>query len=472
MKKEIKEEIQEETKTRSASGGKPKNSGAKIDMASGSIPRLLAKLAIPAVIAQIVNLLYNIVDRIYIGHIPGVGASALTGVGLFTPILMLINAFAMMAGSGGAPRAAISMGSKDNDTAEKIMGTSFSLLLVFTAILTCVFYILAPRLLLLFGASDITLPYAVDYSRIYILGSVFVLIVMGMNLFITTQGFSKISMMTTVIGAVINIILDPIFIFVFGMGVKGAALATVLSQAVGAIWILCFLTGPKTILRLRKKNLRLEKRYVVPCLALGVSTFVMLSTESLLSISFTSSLSRYGGDLAVGAMTIITSVSQLVQPIISYNFGARNNNRVKKAFFTQFGVCITFTTICWIILLLAPQIFAGLFTSDPNLTAYTVWSLRIYMIGIFSLGFQLACQQSFLALGQAKICLLLACLRKLILLIPLIFILPQFFENKVFAVLAAEPISDILAAAITTITFMTHFNKILRTGPAAQRNTK
>ena len=483
MKKEIKEEIQEETKTRSASGGKPKNSGAKIDMASGSIPRLLAKLAIPAVIAQIVNLLYNIVDRIYIGHIPGVGASALTGVGLFTPILMLINAFAMMAGSGGAPRAAISKGSKDNDTAEKIMGTSFSLLLVFTAILTCVFYVLAPRLLLLFGASDITLPYAVDYSRIYILGSVFVLIVMGMNLFITTQGFSKISMMTTVIGAVINIILDPIFIFVFGMGVKGAALATVLSQAVGAIWILRFLTGPKTILRLRKKNLRLEKRYVVPCLALGVSTFVMLSTESLLSISFTSSLSRYGGDLAVGAMTIITSVSQLVsmplqgicqggQPIISYNFGARNNNRVKKAFFTQFGVCITFTTICWIILLLAPQIFAGLFTSDQNLTAYTVWSLRIYMIGIFSLGFQLACQQSFLALGQAKICLLLACLRKLILLIPLIFILPQFFENKVFAVLAAEPISDILAAAITTITFMTHFNKILRTGPAAQRNTK
>lgn len=452
------------------------NQGKKQDMGSGSIPKLLAQLAIPAVVAQIVNMLYNIVDRIYIGHIPEIGASALTGVGLFTPILMLINAFAMLAGAGGAPRAAIAMGEKKNEKAEKILGNCFSLLMVFAVILTVVFYAAAPTLLRLFGASDVTLPYAVEYSRIYILGSIFVLIVMGMNTFITTQGFAKISMMTTVIGAVINIILDPIFIFVFGMGVKGAALATVLSQAVGACWILRFLTGKKTILHLKKENFRLEKNIILPCLALGISTFVMLSTESLLSISFTSSLSRYGGDLAVGAMTILTSVSQLIlmplqgicqggQPIISFNFGARKNDRVKEAFFTQFKVCILFAAVCWAAVMLIPQMFAGIFTSDTNLTEYTVWALRIYMAGIFSVGFQICCQQSFMALGQAKISLLMACLRKLILLIPLIFILPLFFENKVFAVFLAEPVSDILAAAVTTTAFLTKFNKILKEGP-------
>lgn len=453
-----------------------KNEAKTQDMGSGSIPRLLAQLAIPAVVAQVVNLLYNIVDRIYIGHIPEIGASALTGVGLFTPILMLINAFAMLAGAGGAPRAAIAMGEKNNQKAEKILGNCFSLLLFFAVVLTAVFYILAPDLLRLFGASDVTLPYAVDYARIYILGSIFVLIVMGMNTFITTQGFSKISMMTTVIGAVINIILDPIFIFVFDMGVKGAALATVLSQAVGAVWILRFLTGKKTILHLRKDNLKLEKEIIVPCLALGISSFVMLSTESLLSVSFTSSLSRYGGDIAVGAMTIITSVSQLVlmplqgicqggQPIISYNFGAQNHERVKKAFATQFKVCITFSVVCWGIIMLIPQVFAGLFASDAALVEYTAWALRIYMAGIFSLGAQICCQQSFMALGQAKISLLLACLRKIVLLIPLIFILPVFFENKVFAVFLAEPVSDIIAAAVTTTAFVSQFNKILKKGP-------
>ncbi len=447
----------------------------KQDMGSGSIPRLLAQLAIPAVIAQIVNLLYNIVDRIYIGHIPEIGASALTGVGLFTPILMLINAFAMLAGAGGAPRAAISMGQKDPKTAEKIMGNCFSLILVFAVGLTAVFYLSAPTLLRWFGASAITLPYAVEYARIYILGSVFVLIVMGMNPFITTQGFAKISMMTTVIGAVINIILDPIFIFVFGMGVKGAALATVLSQAVGAIWILRFLTGKRTLLHLRSSYLKLEGAIILPCLALGISTFVMLSTESLLSISFTSSLSHYGGDLAVGAMTIITSVSQLVfmplqgicqggQPIISYNFGARKNDRVKKAFFTQLKACAFYSIFCWIALLCLPQIFAGIFTSDSALADYTTWALRIYMAGIFVLGFQISCQQSFMALGQAKISLLLACLRKIILLIPLIFLLPLFLENKVFAVFLAEPISDIIAAAVTTSVFLKRFPKILQEG--------
>ena len=442
-------------------------------MATGSIPKLFAGLAIPAVVAQIINLLYNIVDRIYIGHIPEVGASALTGVGLFVPILMLINAFAMMAGSGGAPLASIAMGQKDINRAEKIIANCFSLLLIFAVALTAIFYILAPSLLRLFGASEVTLPYAVDYAKIYILGSIFVLIVMGMNPFITTQGFAKISMLTTIIGAVINIILDPIFIFVFGMGVKGAALATIISQAVGAIWILRFLTGKQTILRLKKENMKLEAAIFKPCLALGVSTFVMLSTESLLSISFTSSLARYGGDIAVGAMTIITSVCQLAtmplqgfcqggQPIISFNYGAGNKDRVKKTFALEFCICLGYATLFWALSLLIPHVFAGIFTTDTALVEYASWALRIYMAGIFAFGCQISCQQSFMALGQAKISLFLACLRKIILLIPLIFILPVFFENKVFAVFLAEPISDIMAATVTGIVFFTQLNKILK----------
>ncbi len=443
------------------------------DMGSGSIPKLLAQLAIPAVVAQVVNLLYNIVDRIYIGHMAEIGAVALTGVGLFTPILMLINAFAMLAGSGGAPRAAISMGQKDNRTAEKILGSCFSLLLILAAVLTLLFYGLAPTLLRLFGASDVTLPYAVDYARIYILGTVFVMIVLGMNTFISTQGFAKISMMTTVIGAVINILLDPIFIFVLHLGVRGAALATVLSQAVGAIWILRFLSGDQTILRLRKENLKIESKIILPCVGLGVSSFVMLSTESLLSICFTSSLSRYGGDLAVGAMTILTSVSQLAtlplqgicqggQPLISYNFGARKTQRVKQAFYCQLIACVGYTVLFWGLVMLAPQVFAGMFTDDAALTEYTGWALRIYMAAIFALGAQICCQQSFMALGQAKISLLLACLRKIVLLIPLILLLPHFFADQVFAVFLAEPVSDTLAAAVTTACFLGKFDTILK----------
>jgi len=442
-------------------------------METGSIPKLLAQLAIPAVVAQVINLLYNIVDRIYIGHIPGIGAAALTGVGLFAPILMLLNAFAMLVGSGGAPRAAIAMGKKDHDTAEKIVGNCFTLLTGLAVILTILFYISAPTLLKLFGASSTTMSYATAYARIYILGSFFVLIVLGMNPFITTQGFAKISMMTTVIGAVINIILDPVFIFVLGMGVRGAALATVLSQAVGAIWILRFLTGKKTILRLTKENMRLEVRVFGPCLALGISTFVMLSTESLLSISFTNSLSRYGGDVAVGAMTIITSINLLVampvqgicqggQPIISYNYGADKPERVKKAFFTQFCACVAYTFTFWAVIMLFPQIFASIFTANKELVEYSSWALRIYMAGIFSTGFQISCQQSFMALGQAKVSLLLACLRKIILLIPLIFILPHFFDNKVFAVFLAEPVSDTISITASIITFRIVFKKAMQ----------
>ena len=451
------------------------NSNTTIDLGSGNVGKLLLKLAVPAVIAQIINLLYNIVDRIYIGHIPGVGTSALTGVGLCMPILMLVNAFATLAGAGGAPRAAIAMGQGRKEDAEQILGNCFSTLLIIAVILTVGLSIYAEPLLWLFGASENTIPYALDYMKIYLLGSIFVLIVLGMNTFITTQGFAKFAMLTTVIGAVINIILDPIFIFIFGLGVKGAALATILSQCVGCIWVIKFLTGKKTILKLQIKNLRLKGAVILPCLALGISSFIMLSTESLLSISFNSSLSKYGGDLAVGAMTIITSVSQLItlplsgicqgaQPILSFNFGAGNKDRVISTFKYTCIICASYTTLGWLLTLLLPNLFASIFSSDAALIEYTSWCMRVYMAGIFAFGFQICCQQTFVALGQAKTSLLLACLRKLVLLIPLIFILPLFIENKVFAVFLAEPISDILAASVTTLMFFTQIKGILERG--------
>ena len=450
-------------------------SSNKIDLGSGNVRSLLLKLAIPAVVAQVINLLYNIVDRIYIGHIPVVGTSALTGVGLCLPLLMLINAFASMAGAGGAPRAAISMGQGKKDEAEKILGNCFSALLIFAVFLTVIFGIFAKSLLTLFGASENTLPYALDYFLIYNVGNIFVLIVMGMNPFLTTQGFAKFSMLTTVIGAVLNIILDPIFIFGLGTGVKGAALATILSQCVSAVWVLKFLTGKKTILKLQLKNLKLIPKVLFPCLALGMSSFIMLSTESLLSISFNSSLAKYGGDLAVGAMTVISSVSQLVmmpingvcqgaQPLVSFNFGAEKKERVMETFKYELIICAGYTTLFWLLTMLAPHMFAGIFSSDAALIEKAAWCMRIYMAGIFALGFQISCQQTFVALGQAKTSLLLACLRKLVLLIPLIFILPLFFDNKVFAVFLAEPISDIAAAMVTTSCFFMKIRSILENG--------
>ena len=446
----------------------------KQDMGSGSIKKLMVKMAVPALVGQVVNLLYNVVDRIYIGHIPEVGGTALTGVGLFTPILMLLTAFAMLCGSGGAPRAAIAMGKGEKEHAEKILGNCFTMLMILAVVLTAVFYFAAPALLGFFGGSEATLPYAISYSRIYILGSVFVLTVMGLNVFITTQGFAAFSMLTTVIGAGINIVLDPILIFGLDMGVKGAALATVISQAVSAVWILCFLTGKKTILKLKVSNMPLVPKVFGPCLGLGVSSFVMISTESILSISFTTSLARFGGDVAVGAMTVLTSINQLItmplsgicqggQPLISYNYGAGKLDRVKEAFFCQFGVCVAYTTVFWALLMLLPNVFAGIFTSDTALVSYTAWAIRIFLACGFSVGFQISCQQAFMALGQAKISLLMACLRKIVLLIPLIFILPAFLENKVLAVFLAEPVSDIVAAAVTTFLFFRFFRKLMKT---------
>ena len=442
------------------------------NMGEGNVKSLLLKMAIPAVLAQVVNLLDNIVDRIYIGHMPEVGDLALTGVGLFTPMLMLMTAFAMLCGSGGAPNAGIALGRGEKEKAEKIMGNCFALLMGIAVVLTIVFYIFAPSLLKLFGGSENTLPYAIDYARIYIIGTVFVLIVMGMNVFITAQGNAKVAMLTTVIGAVINIALDPIFIFAFKMGVRGAALATVISQAVSAVWILRFLVSDKSVIKLKKENLRIDKKVVLPCLALGVSTFVMLSTESVLSICFTSSLSRYGGDIAVGAMTILTSINQLItmplagicqggNPIISFNYGAKKFDRVRESFLTQFAICLSYAVIFFAMLMIMPKAFAGIFTDVTELVDYTAWAIRIFFAGVFSVGFQLTCQQAFIALGRAKVSLFLACLRKLILLIPLIFILPTFIENQTMVVFLAEPISDIIAASVTAGIFFYNFKKII-----------
>ena len=445
----------------------------------GTVPigKLMMKMTLPTVVAQIVNLLYNIVDRIYIGHIEGVGADALTGVGLCLPMIMMMNAFAMLGAAGGAPRAAIALGQGRKEEAEKILGNCSSMLLIFSAMITAVFLLFAEPLLRLFGASDATLPYALEYMNIYSCGAVFVLLVLGLNTFLTAQGFSGFAMITTLIGAIINIILDPILIFGFGMGVRGAAFATVISQAVGSGWVLWFLVkGKKTILRLRISGMKLVGSVVGPCLALGVSGFVMMATEAFLSISFNASLQQFGGDIAVGSMTIISSCSQLAlmpasgicqgcQPIVSYNFGAGNMDRVKACFKRQLLLCGGYTTAFWALSMLFPRLLVQIFNSDPALVEHTVWTMRVYMAGIFAMGFQVTCQQCFMALGQAKVSLLLACLRKLILLIPLIFILPLFIENKVFAVFLAEPVSDILAATVTVTVFATRFNTILKNGP-------
>lgn len=445
-------------------------------LGTAPVGKLMFKMALPTVVAQLVNLLYNIVDRVFIGHMEGIGADALTGVGLCMPLILMVNAFAMLGAAGGAPRAAIALGQDNKRQAEKIMGNCYSMLLIFAILLTAIYEIFAEQLLWLFGASENTIGYAMDYIRIYALGNIFQLTVLGLNSFLTTQGFSNFAMVTTLIGAGLNLVLDPILIYTFGMGVKGAAIATIVSQAAGAVWVLLFLVkGKKTVLRLRLSLMRMEGKVCGPCLALGISGFVMLSTEAILNICFNSSLSQYGGDIAVGSMTIISSCANLAllptsgicqgcQPITSYNFGAGNHDRVKKCVFTQIAVCGGYTIVFWGLCMLFPGMFAGIFSADEALMEYTCWTLRVYMGGILAMGFQTSCQQSFMAMGQAKVSLLLACLRKLILLIPLIYILPVFIENKVFAVFMAEPVSDILAASVTVTVFMTQFNNILNKG--------
>lgn len=438
------------------------------------IGRLLLKLALPTVAAQLINMLYNIVDRMYIGHIKDVGALALTGVGVCMPLIMIISAFAALVGNGGAPRASIYMGKKDTDAAQKILGNCFSLQIIISIILTIILLIGNKTFLLAFGASENTISYAVNYMNIYAIGTIFVQLTLGMNAFITAQGFAKTGMLSVLIGAVANIVLDPVFIFGMNMGVRGAALATIISQTLSCIWVLSFLFGKKTFLKIKTENLRLHAKIILPCVALGSSLFIMQASESIISVCFNSSLLKYGGDIAVGAMTILTSVMQFAmlplqglgqgaQPIMSYNYGAKNNDRVRKTFRLLLKVSFGYSIVLWAIVMLFPQMFAMMFTSDNALLSFTSQALRIYMASMFMFGIQIACQMAFNALGKAKDSIIVAVMRKFILLIPLIYIMPAIFKaNQTNAVYMAEPVADFIAVCFTAILFAFEFKKAMK----------
>ena len=441
-------------------------------LGTAPIGKLLLKLSIPTVIAQLINMLYNVVDRIYIGHIPGEGSLALTGVGVCMPIIMIVTAFAALISSGGAPRASICMGKQDNKSAEQILGNCFSLQIVVSIVLTVVLLIWNKDLLMAFGASKNTLGYATDYMRIYALGTLFVQLTLGMNAFITAQGFTTTSMVSVLIGAICNITLDPVFIFVFNMGVKGAALATVLSQAISTIWVVVFLSGKKTQLHLRKKYMGLKPKIFLPCVALGLATFIMQASESVVTVCFNSSLLHYGGDIAVGAMTILTSVMQFAmlplqgiaqgsQPIASYNYGAKNADRVKKTFRLLVITCLTYSTLLWAAVQIIPKVFVSIFTSDAKLVAFTAPMLKIYLGGLFLFGIQIACQITFTSLGKAVNSIIVAVVRKFVLLLPLIYIMPHVVSNPTIGVYMAEPISDIIAVKFTSVLFTFQFKKAL-----------
>ena len=436
-------------------------------LASAPVPKLLISLAIPSVIAQIVNLLYNIVDRIYIGHLDSADSTALTGVGLSFPIICLIGAFTMLIAQGGAPRAAIFMGKGDNKSAQKILGSCFSALILMSVVLTAVFLVFSEKLLWMFGASDVTIGYVLDYTSIYTLGSIFVMISMGLNLFISTQGFTLFSMATVLIGAGLNIVLDPLFIFVFDMGVRGAAIATVISQGVSALWTILFLTGKKTKLKLTFYDMKPDMKLLLPCLGLGLAPFVMQSTEAVINIAFNSSLQNYGGDIAVGTMTVAATIMQIMwmpaqgigmgaQPIISFNYGAKNPERCIKAIKTMIILTGIYFITLWLTVQLFPGAFMGIFTDDAMLLGnYNLVRIYVGAMGFFFL--QTTAQQGLVAIGKAKASLFIACLRKLILLVPLIYILPRFFENKVFAVFLAEPVSDAISIITASVIFILVF---------------
>ena len=441
-------------------------------LGTAPIGKLLLKLSIPTVIAQLINMLYNVVDRIYIGHIPGEGSLALTGVGVCMPIIMIVTAFAALISSGGAPRASICMGKQDNKSAEQILGNCFSLQIVVSIVLTVVLLIWNKDLLMVFGASKNTLGYATDYMRIYALGTLFVQLTLGMNAFITAQGFTTTSMVSVLIGAICNITLDPVFIFVFNMGVKGAALATVLSQAISTIWVVVFLSGKKTQLHLRKKYMGLKPKVFLPCVALGLATFIMQASESVVTVCFNSSLLHYGGDIAVGAMTILTSVMQFAmlplqgiaqgsQPIASYNYGAKNADRVKKTFRLLVITCLTYSTLLWATVQIIPKVFVSIFTSDAKLVTFTAPMLKIYLGGLFLFGIQIACQITFTSLGKAVNSIIVAVVRKFVLLLPLIYIMPHVVSNPTIGVYMSEPIADIIAVLFTSVLFTFQFKKAL-----------
>ena len=445
----------------------------KADLGTAPIGKLLFRLAIPTVVAQLINMLYNIVDRIYIGRIPEVGSLALTGVGVCMPLIMIVSAFAAMAGGGGAPRASIFMGKGQNEDAEKTLAGCFSLLCVIAVVLTGVLLAWSDDLLLAFGASSDTIGFATDYMNIYAIGTIFVQLTLGMNAFITAQGFAKQGMLSVLIGAVCNIALDPVFIFGFGMGVKGAALATILSQAASCVWVLLFLTGKTTILKLKVKNLNLKPAVIFPCVALGMATFIMQSTESVISVCFNTSLQKYGGDVAVGAMTILTSVMQFAmlpmqgigqgaQPIMSFNYGAGDAGRVRKTYRLLLTVSLSYSMVIWACIMLFPQVFAGIFTPDAQLLGFTAKALRIYCAGLGLFGIQIACQMAFVSLGNALCSMTVAIMRKFVLLLPLIYLMPTLVADKTMGVYMAEPVADVLAVTFTAVLFFFVFRKAMK----------
>lgn len=438
------------------------------------VGHLFFKLALPSVLAQLVSLLYNIIDRMYLGHMKDVGSIALTGVGLCMPVICIINAFTMLIAQGGAPHASIAMGKDEKDRAEKILGNCVISLVGISLVLTVVFLICGRSLLMMFGASGKTIIYALPYMQIYVAGNVFVMGSLGLNQFITTQGFTRFSMINVITGAVCNIILDPIFIFTFGMGVRGAAIATILSQALVTIMALCFLTGKKTFLKIKKRYFRLEKSIMLPVFALGLAPFIMQATEAALNISFNYSLQKYGGDVAVGAMTIASTVMQMfwipsngigqgAQPIISYNYGAKDKERLKEIVRMMFIVMEGYFLVGWVAVELFPQFFIKMFnSSSKELFDTTMVTLRVYVASLGLFGLQSGVQQVFVATGQAKASMFIACLRKVILLIPFIFILPLFISNKVLAVFLAEPVSDFISVVTATGIFLWKFPRMLK----------
>lgn len=437
-----------------------------------SVGKLLFKLSIPTVLAQLINMLYNLVDRIFIGHIDEVGDLALTGVGVCLPLIMIVSAFAALISSGGAPRASIYMGKKDNKKAEEILGNCFILQIIISLILTVLLLIFNEKLLLLFGASENTIEYATRYMNIYAIGTIFVQLTLGMNSYITCQGYSKVSMFTVLIGAIFNIVLDPIFIYGFNMGVEGAALATIISQGISCCFVILFLLSKKTILKIRVSNFKLDYKIILPCMALGLAPFIMQASESIIIVCFNSSLLKYGGDIAVGAMTIISSVMQFTmlplqglaqgsQPIISYNYGAKNAKRVKDTFKLLLIISFIYSTTLYLFVMIFPKAFVSIFTDKVQLIDFSTNAIRIYLAVLFIFGIQVACQMTFVSLGKAASSISVAIVRKFVLLLPLIYILPNIFEDKTMAVYLAEPIADFLAVTFTSILFIFQFKKAI-----------
>lgn len=432
-------------------------------LGTAPLGRLIFSLAIPAVVAQLINVIYNMVDRIYIGHIPDVGTEALAGLGLSLPVILLIQAFSSLAGMGGAPQASIQLGKGNREAAEKILGNSVTMLLGFAVLLTVGFYFVKEPLLYLFGASDATIPYAQDYLNIYLAGTIFVMAYQGLNMYISCQGHARTAMISVLIGAILNIGLDPLFIFGMGMGIKGAALATILSQGISAIWVVWFLLSRRTGLKIRKKNMRLSAQVSGAILALGISPFIMQSTESLISIVLNRGLQQYGGDIYVGVLTILQSVMQLIvipvqgfsqgtQPIISYNYGAQKIDRVRKTFQIALSTIWGFSFVFTGIVMLFPKAFVGLFTSEQELLTLSASKLPLFLAGLLIFGIQMTCQNTFMGLGKAKISLFIALWRKVILLIPLALILPHF--AGVDGIYWSEPVADTVSALTAGFLFI------------------